>query len=60
MYFTIASVPPKYASRIENIFLAMLFHSQDRIEFENRSIFHILLQELKSLGTENLYQMAQC
>jgi len=54
MYFTIASVPPKYASRIENIFLAMLFHSQDHIEFGNRSIFHILLQELKSLETEGL------
>jgi len=54
MYFTIASVSPKYASRIENIFLAMLFHSQDRMEFGNRSIFHILLQKLKSLETEGL------
>lgn len=26
VYFTIASVPPKYVSRLENIFLAMLFH----------------------------------
>jgi len=54
MYFTIACVPPKYVSRIENILLAMLFHNQDRIEFGNRSIFHILFQELKSLETEGL------
>lgn len=49
IYFTIASIPPKYASRIENIFLAMLFHSQDRTKFGNRAIFNILLKELKNL-----------
>lgn len=54
IYFTIASLPPKYASRIENIFLAMLFHSQDRTEFGNTSTFNILLKELKSLETEGL------
>ncbi|XP_026823800.1 uncharacterized protein LOC105276340 [Ooceraea biroi] len=54
IYFTIASVPPKYASRIENIFLAMLFHSQDRTQFGNRSVFNTLLQELKQLETKGL------
>lgn len=54
VYFTIASIPPKYASRIENIFVALLFHSQDRIIFGNRSVFDILLKELKELETEGL------
>lgn len=42
IYFTIASIPPKYASRIENIFLAMLFHSQDQnLEIEQFLIFYL-------------------
>lgn len=54
LYFTIASIPPKYARRIENIFLALLFHSQDRVTYGNRSVFEILLKELKELETEGL------
>lgn len=54
IYFTIASISPKYASQIENIFLAMLFHNQDRTEFGNKSIFNILVKELKNLETKGL------
>lgn len=56
IYFTIASLPPKYASRIENIFFAMLFQSQDCTEFGNTSTFNILLKELKSLELKD-YQL---
>lgn len=49
VYFSIPSFPPEYTSRLENIFLALLFHSEDRVKFGNHSVFQILLDELNFL-----------
>ncbi|XP_011699565.1 PREDICTED: uncharacterized protein LOC105456901, partial [Wasmannia auropunctata] len=54
VYYSIACFPPEVNSLLENIFLAMLFHSSDRIEFNNHSIFNILIDELNYLQTEGI------
>jgi len=53
VYYSVACFPPKVNSHLENIFLAMLLHSSDRIEFSNQSIFNIL-EELNYLQTEEI------
>ncbi|XP_023309772.1 uncharacterized protein LOC111691352, partial [Anoplophora glabripennis] len=54
VYFTIASIPPEYISRLENIFLTLLFHSSERSEFGNKVIFNCLLEDLKYLEQNGL------
>lgn len=49
VYFTILSLPPEYISRLENIFLALIFHSVERQEFGNRMVFNELLDSLNKL-----------
>lgn len=38
VYASIATVPPNMSSRLENIFLTLLFYSADRTRFGNKSI----------------------
>lgn len=54
MYFTIATIPPEYASRLENIFLTHIFYSNDRTQFGNKKIFQPVIEELKFLETEGI------
>ncbi|CAG9782312.1 unnamed protein product [Diatraea saccharalis] len=49
VYVSIASIPPEYASRLENVFLAMLFYSNHRTKFGNESVFDSLIKELNYL-----------
>lgn len=49
VYFTILSLPPEYISRLENIFLALIFHSIERQEFGNRIVFNAFLSSLINL-----------
>lgn len=49
VYFTIPCVPPEYHSKLENIFLALLFHSSDRTSFGNEKIFRPLVDEINDL-----------
>ncbi|CAH0563124.1 unnamed protein product [Brassicogethes aeneus] len=49
VYFSIASLLPEYISRLENIFVTVLFHSSERTEFGNASVFNCLLEDLKNL-----------
>lgn len=51
VYFTIPSIPQKYSSRLENIFLNMIFYSIDRNNFGNTILFRPLVDELKYLET---------
>lgn len=37
-YTSVIGVPPKYASRLENIFLTALYYSHDRTRYGNKSI----------------------
>lgn len=54
VYFTISSLPPEYASRLENIFTTLIFHSIERTEFGNLIIFNDLLISLKELETDGI------
>lgn len=54
VYFTVACLPPEYASQLQNIFLAMLFYAGDRVTFGNRATFSPLLQELHFLEAEGI------
>ncbi|XP_030762279.1 uncharacterized protein LOC115887094 [Sitophilus oryzae] len=54
VYVKIAGIPPKYSSKLENIFLWGLFYSQDRNEFSNRKVFQSFLNELLYLENVGL------
>lgn len=55
IYYTIATIPPEYASRLENIFTALLFHSSDRLdEFGNIRLLEPLIEKLKCLETKGI------
>lgn len=54
VYISIASLPVKYASLLENIFLTQLNFSADRVQYGNKSIFYKIIQELKYLETEGI------
>lgn len=54
VYVSVATIPPDKSSRLENIFLAQLFYSKDRIMFGNEVIFNKLIQELKSLAEDGI------
>ncbi|XP_047998826.1 uncharacterized protein LOC125236159 isoform X1 [Leguminivora glycinivorella] len=49
VYCSIATIPPQFASRLENIFLALLFYSNQRVNFGNKAVFQPLLDELNFL-----------
>lgn len=53
-YFSLAGIPLKYQSKLENIFLSMLCHSSDRISYGNCAVFNIVIEELKFLETEGI------
>lgn len=46
IYYSIATIPPEYSSRLENIFVACLFHSSDRSRFDNQTVLKPLIDEL--------------
>lgn len=49
VYYSIGTVPSEYSSRLENIFLALLFYSGDRLHFGNKKTFDIIIKELTFL-----------
>lgn len=55
VFYSIPCLPPQFSSQLSNIFLALLFYSVDRSEFENTSVFSILVDELNYLQREGLY-----
>lgn len=59
LYYTIATIPPAYASRLENLFLALLFYSSDRSYFGNDKTFKILLAELEYLHNQGIWINAE-
>lgn len=54
MYSFIATVPPNMSSRLENIFLFLLFYCPDRSNFGNNSIFKHFMSDLKNLETNGI------
>lgn len=49
VYVSVGCIPPDRASTLANIFLALLFHSSDRVAFGNHVIFQPLIKELNFL-----------
>ena len=49
VYYHIPCLPPECISRLENIFLALLFNTEDRKEFGNKRTFAPLIEELNFL-----------
>ncbi|KAJ1524604.1 hypothetical protein ONE63_011088 [Megalurothrips usitatus] len=45
----IGCLPPEIASKVENLFLSVLFHSSDREEFKAQNVIKPLLEELAEL-----------
>ncbi|KAB0800833.1 hypothetical protein PPYR_06572 [Photinus pyralis] len=54
VYVSIAGIPPKFSSLLENIFLFGLFHSNDRTIYGNQVIFKHFIQELSFLENEGI------
>lgn len=54
IYYVISSVPSEFASKLENIFVALLFHSTERNQFGNEIVFTKFLNSLKSLENDGL------
>ncbi|CAH1110432.1 unnamed protein product [Psylliodes chrysocephalus] len=54
IYCSVACLPPKYQSALENIFLVTLFHSSDFKEFGANAIFPRLIEELNSLRSDGI------
>lgn len=50
-------MPPEESSKLDNIFLAYLFKSNDRKKFGNQRIFQVIINELKYLNgkSEKIY-----
>ena len=53
-YIQIATLPPEWNSRLENIFLALLFNADDRSVYGNYRAFKPLLKELKFLERDGI------
>ncbi|KAF2884895.1 hypothetical protein ILUMI_21266 [Ignelater luminosus] len=54
VYISIGCLPLQYSGLLENIFLALLFHSSDHKEFGTEATFKILIDELLFLETEGI------
>lgn len=54
VYLTVPCLPPEYQSKLENIFLFVLFNSLDRQSFTNKMIFTKVVEELNYLQSEGI------
>ena len=46
--------PPAVSSLVENIFVALLFYSSDRLQYKNAHVFYTVIDELKFLQREGI------
>jgi len=54
IYLQIACLPPEFYSKLENVFLFVLFNSLDKKNLTNKIIFSKAIKELKFLETEGI------
>ena len=54
VYYSIPCFPPQVQSLLENIFVAALFHSEDKLEFTNQNAFQKVIEEINFLQTEGI------
>lgn len=55
VYISIPCLPPWHYSTLSTIFLTLLFHSSDRLQFGSNIIFSPLIDELNYLSTEGIF-----
>ncbi|KAL5245948.1 hypothetical protein ACI65C_013356 [Semiaphis heraclei] len=55
VYVSIPCLPPYRSTSLSNIFLALLFHSSDRLQFGNRVIFNSIIDEFNFLMKTGVY-----
>ncbi|CAI6360173.1 unnamed protein product [Macrosiphum euphorbiae] len=55
VYVSIPCLPPNRSTTLSNIFLALLFHSSDRVQFGNRVIFNSIIDEFNFLMKTGVY-----
>ncbi|XP_034245704.1 uncharacterized protein LOC117647841 [Thrips palmi] len=53
-YVQIATLPPEWNSRLENIFIALIFNADDRTVYGNYRAFKPFIKELKYLEKEGI------
>lgn len=53
-YISLPTLPPQYRSKLECIFLALMYFSYDRVKFGNLSIFRPLISEFNYLIEEGI------
>lgn len=53
-YISVPCLPPKYVSQLSNIFLALIYHTSDRVQFGNLIIFKPLIDELNYLARNGI------
>lgn len=53
-YVQIATLPPEWSSRLENIFLVLIFDAHNRSLYSNKKVFWPLIKVLKKLETEGI------
>lgn len=49
IYACLKCFPPKFNSKLKNLFLSLLFHTADRVQFGNEQVFGLLINEIKYL-----------
>jgi len=56
VYYSVPALPPEYLSSLENIFVAYLFHSDDRETYKinNHKMYRALIDELLDLQTNGI------
>lgn len=54
VYYTFPTIPPQYASRLENIFVAMLFSASDIKDHGPNCCFEELVKDLNMLAREGI------
>lgn len=54
LYYNIACLPPEVYSLVENIFMAAIFYSSDRVQFKNSRLFNKIINEINVLQEEGL------
>lgn len=54
VYYSFPTLPVEYSSKLENLFIAMLFKSKDQKIYGNDKCLHLLIKEINSLEKDGL------
>lgn len=54
LYCYIATIPPDHASKLENVFITTVLHSNDRVKFGNSASYQVVIEDLTALENEGI------